>query len=642
VNDVEVAMARRTRTLLALVLLVAAVAAAWAPAARAQIDPGVRDAAVAAAVQVAIDAEWTEGDFSMPLPLPLGSGTVVSPDGLVLTNAHVVDRAGIADQVAAIEAFVQEDAPDVTIVYPEDRFLILVSDGIRPPEPAYQAEVAEADPDLDLAVLRIDARDGGSRLPAGFALPYLPLGDSDGLGLGDPLHIFGYPASGGDALTYTTGVVSGFNFEDGIDGPAWINTDAVISGGSSGGTAVNARGELVGIPTQGSSLDCRPGDTDGDGAVTPEDVGCVPTGGSIGQLRPVNLAKPMLEAAGASEGETPPPDGRTVRIDGEILLQSDRLALDEANGRTTCRGTDGYDDLVGGQDVVIRDGAGADLGSTFLDNGEVLAADGSCRFAFTAILSGRADEYQVVIGPRSPVVYTDDELAGLGFFVSLSLTDPDWTPGGEEPTPTPEPTATPTPTPTAASDFAIDERFDAPIEDWIFVDDVGSGSFDEGVFVLSVSQNQTPNVFTLDGIPSEGRHFAWRLDLLGTSGAGEVLVPIESLDDGSTWFFSVDPVNDTWSLYRLSVLDEYFVWVEPRRLDADVGDPIFIEVQVHDGEPSLLVNTIDVVDRSGVEMPNVGSNVVVGFGVGIDPLGANGWSTSFTARFDALALYELP
>ena len=79
---------------------------------------------------------------------------------------------------------------------------------------------------------------------------------------GDPIHIFGYPAIGGGTLQYTAGVVSGFNFEEGIDGRAWITTDATMSGGSSGGTAVDAQGRLIGVPTQGSELDCRPGDTE--------------------------------------------------------------------------------------------------------------------------------------------------------------------------------------------------------------------------------------------------------------------------------------------------------------------------------------------------------------------------------------------
>src|SRR4029079_7359401 len=98
-------------------------------------------------------------------------------------------------------------------------------------------------------------------LSSPLALPVLPLGDSDAVNLGDPVHVFGFPAIGSGSLTYTTGVVSGFLFEDEIDGTAWINSDAVTSGGNSGGTALNSTGQLIGIPTSGSALDCRVGDT---------------------------------------------------------------------------------------------------------------------------------------------------------------------------------------------------------------------------------------------------------------------------------------------------------------------------------------------------------------------------------------------
>ena len=60
--------------------------------------------------------------------------------------------------------------------------------------------------------------------------------------------------------------------------------------------------------TQGSALDCRPIDTNHDGQLNGEDVGCIPVGGSIGQIRPINLAWPLLEKAGlnSSIGATRP------------------------------------------------------------------------------------------------------------------------------------------------------------------------------------------------------------------------------------------------------------------------------------------------------------------------------------------------
>lgn len=509
-------MARRSRPLLALVLLMSWFVAPIAPAVRAQIDPDLRDSAVAAAVQVAIAAEWREAGRSMLMPLPLGSGTLVSSDGLILTNAHVVDADGIAAQVDDIESFIQEDDPAGEVVYQPNRLLVLGSDGVRPPEPAFLAEVVQIEPNLDLAVLRLVARPDGTNLPNGFEVPFVPLGDSDALGLGDPLHIFGYPASGGDALTYTTGVVSGFNFDDDVDGPAWINTDAVISGGSSGGTAVDARGELVGIPTQGSRLDCRPGDTDGDGDVTPEDIGCIPTGGSIGQLRPVNLAKPMLEAA-------------------------------EQRDATTIR---------------------------------------------------------------------------------------------TEPRPTPTPT--PVPAPALDSGFGMGDDFSVPYPENEIMDESAAREYDDGALVMSVFRPGVANSLNLGDWPSDGRDIGWRVDVAATEGAGEVILRLESLTDGSDWLFSLDPANQTWSLYRLSQADSFFVWVEPRPAPISTGSPLDLEVRVVGGVPSLLIGGTDVVQASGISMPNLGNDVIVGFGVGIDPNGPNAWSTSFSASFDRIALYELP
>lgn len=125
---------------------------------------------------------------------------------------------------------------------------------------------------------------------------YLPIGDSDEVQIGDALDVFGYPGNADGLLTYTTGVVSGIELDE--DERSWIKTDAVISGGSSGGTAVNRQGQLIGLPTSGSSLECRPGDVNGDGQIDSLDVGCIPVGGSIGNLRPINLAIELLRTAG--------------------------------------------------------------------------------------------------------------------------------------------------------------------------------------------------------------------------------------------------------------------------------------------------------------------------------------------------------
>ena len=73
-------------------------------------------------------------------------------------------------------------------------------------------------------------------------LSWVPLGNSDAVRLADSIDIFSYPAAGGESLTYTAGVVSGFAVDDGSSERAWINTDATISGGIVSGAGSTAPG----------------------------------------------------------------------------------------------------------------------------------------------------------------------------------------------------------------------------------------------------------------------------------------------------------------------------------------------------------------------------------------------------------------
>lgn len=285
------------RSLFVAVALLLAFAAAR-PAA-AQVDPTVRDRVAAAAVQIAITADVTENGATTPEFFPVGSGTVISPDGYVLTNFHVIDMTAHRDRFAQWEQEAAAEGNALSFKLEDRGVMILTSHDGGQPEPTYLAEIVSYDEGLDLAILHVIAvlhgENADTHVPT---LPYIPIGDSDAMSLADPIDIYAYPQVGGGSLTYTTGVVSGFNFEPGFKGRAWITTDATMSGGSSGGTAVNRRGQLVGVPTQGSALDCRPYDTNHDGQLNADDVGCIPVGGSIGQIRPINLAWPLLQEAG--------------------------------------------------------------------------------------------------------------------------------------------------------------------------------------------------------------------------------------------------------------------------------------------------------------------------------------------------------
>lgn len=286
---------KRILVLSSLAAMVGLLLAALSPLLAQALDRTVSQRVMKSVVQIIAASRGRSGGLTSKWT---GSGTIVSSDGLILTNCHVAKPRAMWDD--------PRFDYDVLIVAITGR-----SD--EPPQPTYLAEVVQYDPGLDLAVIRITQYLDGRKVdPAKLNLSALPLGDSDDLEVGDPLYIFGFPGIGGETITFTSGNVSGFTREQGVTGRAWIKTDATIAGGNSGGTGVNEKGELVGVPTQGGSgsgeqvVDCRYiADTNGDGTVDENDS-CVPMGGFINALRPVNLAKPMIEAARRGLSAPPP------------------------------------------------------------------------------------------------------------------------------------------------------------------------------------------------------------------------------------------------------------------------------------------------------------------------------------------------
>ncbi len=143
----------------------------------------------------------------------LGSGVIVSEDGYILTNHHVIN---------------QVDTIKVT----------LINEKVLP------ATVVGSDPNTDVAVLKVDAEN----------LPFMKFGDSDELQVGEMVLAIGSPLGAALAHTVTQGIVSAKGRADlnilGADGfENFIQTDAAINRGNSGGPLVNMRGELVGINT---------------------------------------------------------------------------------------------------------------------------------------------------------------------------------------------------------------------------------------------------------------------------------------------------------------------------------------------------------------------------------------------------------
>ncbi len=162
-----------------------------------------------------------------------GSGSVMTADGLVLTNYHVL----------AAEDGVNPTNPDGLA------FVGLTDDVRRPPARWYIAALVNSDVTRDLAVLRIIATAQGASV-AGMRFPVMPTGDSRNLALGQDLMGLGYPALGGQTLTLTQGVMGGFDVHDGL---SYGKTDSELLPGASGGAVLDAKGRLVGITTATST-----------------------------------------------------------------------------------------------------------------------------------------------------------------------------------------------------------------------------------------------------------------------------------------------------------------------------------------------------------------------------------------------------
>ncbi|GAB6183019.1 DegQ family serine endoprotease [Thermodesulfovibrio hydrogeniphilus] len=160
--------------------------------------------------------------------MSMGSGVIVSEDGYILTNYHVIEQA---------------DEIKVTLY---DRR-------------TFKARIVGVDPKTDLAVIKIEAKD----------LPVAPWGDSDKLQVGDFVLAIGNPY--GLTHTVTMGIISATGRADvGIaDYEDFIQTDAAINPGNSGGPLVNIKGEIIGINT---AIFSRTGGYQGIGFAVPSNM----------------------------------------------------------------------------------------------------------------------------------------------------------------------------------------------------------------------------------------------------------------------------------------------------------------------------------------------------------------------------------
>ena len=160
----------------------------------------------------------------------LGSGVIVGSDGVIVTNNHVIDGA--------------------------DTFRVVLSDRRE-----YPAELVLADERTDLAVLKIDTE--------GAVLPTLPYADTRAAQVGDLVLAIGNPFGVGQ--TVTSGIISATARTDvGISDYAFfLQTDAAVNPGNSGGALVNTKGELVGVNT---AIFSRSGGSNGIGFAIPAEM----------------------------------------------------------------------------------------------------------------------------------------------------------------------------------------------------------------------------------------------------------------------------------------------------------------------------------------------------------------------------------
>jgi S1-C subfamily serine protease len=212
-----------------------------------------------------------------------GTGTITSPDGVIVTNAHVVEDA--------------------------DFLAVAILDDINdPPEYRYMAEVITTDLVYDVAMVAIRYdMDGNPVQTSALNLPYIPtLVAASEVYRGDTVYIFGYPGIGDDYLVVTSGSI--VSVENGNVGtqrlPVWYRTDAEIAPGNSGGLVVNGNGQFIGIPT----------------TVRAEGQ----TGGRLGGIRPAEVA--LMAVGGDTPVVTAPP--ATPAPDSAVWVELDNLWLE--------------------------------------------------------------------------------------------------------------------------------------------------------------------------------------------------------------------------------------------------------------------------------------------------------------------------
>ena len=177
-----------------------------------------------------------------------GSGTVIAPDGLILTNAHVAEpqAPGVAVALGLPASQLGPDPPYLTVE--------LTTGPSSPVKARYRARPVAVDGYLDLAVVQIYATSDGSRsTPTPCTCPTSPSATTPRVQLDQTVTVLGFPGvADSDSITVTSGVISTFVPDPlgHVTDPRFeLETTARLAHGNSGGAAINDAGQLIGVPS---------------------------------------------------------------------------------------------------------------------------------------------------------------------------------------------------------------------------------------------------------------------------------------------------------------------------------------------------------------------------------------------------------
>jgi hypothetical protein len=226
-------------------------------------------------------------------PIASGSGTLLSRDGSILTNHHVVFDP-------------RKNRPFDLFVIGRFQSVALEPELICAGRPSH----GFLKQDLDFALLKCEYTVRGERFPE-TVWPALPVGRSEDLTPGERVWVLGYPSVGGSHLQVAPGLITGWTSEKGgADSRDFMKTTAAISYGTSGGTALDSQGQLIGVPTAFRWVWEKTGPR------------LMPIG-KIGLVRPIEFARELVTQA--RRGWWPTPTGPVTLPVAELPPPADVL-----------------------------------------------------------------------------------------------------------------------------------------------------------------------------------------------------------------------------------------------------------------------------------------------------------------------------